>query len=321
MSQNNPTIYVGLDVAKASFVFDLQGRSLQCPNDAGGHARLCRQLGKLGGSALHVVLEATGGYEQPIVAALHEAQIAVSVVLPCRVRAFAKALGQQAKTDPIDAALLSAYGRSIAPEATTPRPPHEQTLQETVRQRQQLVEIQTQLRNQAAHAVSPQAKKRHRHLLKALAAEITDCERHIADLQAEDPRLAQRAQRLQEVPGVGPIVAAVLLAEFPELGSLPPETAAALAGLAPYNCDSGPRKGTRRIAGGRAPVRRALYMAALTARRKDGIFKSFYESLLARGKAKLVALTAVMRKLIVLLNRLLKDPHFQLQPPPTLAPH
>jgi transposase len=269
---------------------------------------------------VHVVLEATGGYEQPIVAALHQAQIPVSVVLPGRVRAFAKACGQHAKTDPIDAALLSAYGRAITPAPTLPRSAHEKILLETVRQRQQLVEIQTQLRNQVAHYVSPQAQKRHRQLLKALAKEIANCERQMAQLQAEDAALQQRAQRLQQVPGIGPIVAAVLVAELPELGSLHSGEAAALAGLAPYNCDSGPWKGTRRIAGGRAPVRRALYMAALTARRKDGILKSFYEALIARGKTKLVALTAVMRKLVVLVNRLLKDPDFQLQPAPH-SPH
>jgi transposase len=315
MSQNNPIIHVGLDVAKASFVVDLQGRCQQLTNDAQGHGRLCRLLPQLP-APVHVVLEATGGYEQPIVAALHQAQIALSVVLPGRVRAFAKARGQRAKTDPIDAALLSAYGQAIVPAPTPPRSAHAQLLQETVRQRQQLVELRTQLQNQAAHDVSAQAQKRHARLRKALDKEIADCEQHMARLQAEDPQLTQRAQRLQEVPGVGPIVAAVLVAEFPELGSLPPGEVAALAGLAPYNCDSGPRKGTRHIAGGRAPVRRALYMAALTARRKDGILKTFYEGLLQRGKPKLVALTAVMRKLIVLLNRLLKDPTFQLQPPP-----
>jgi transposase len=125
--------------------------------------------------------------------------------------------------------------------------------------------------------------------------------------------LQQRAERVQQVAGVGPVVATILLAELPELGSITTEEVAALAGVAPYNCDSGPFVGTRRIAGGRAAVRCALYMASLTACRHDGILKTFYQHLLARGKKKLVALTAVMRKLAVVLNRLLKNPEFKLQ--------
>lgn len=312
MSQNQPIIYVGLDVAKRRFVVHCQERCQELPNDAGGYRRLGRLLAKVPGTG-HVVLEATGGYEAPLVAALHEAQILCSVVLPGRVRAYAKALGRDAKTDPIDAALLSAYGRAIHPTPTPARSAHEQAILQCVRQRQQLVEMRTLLQNQLAHLQGASAQKRHRQVLKTLAVQIASCERQLAQLQAADPHLQQRAGRLQEVKGVGPIISATLLAEMPELGSLPSPEVAALAGVAPYNCESGPWKGQRRIAGGRAPVRRALYLAAMTARRYDGIFKRFYEALVARGKPKLVALTALMRKLILLLNRLLRDPSFQLQ--------
>lgn len=315
MSQNPSILYVGLDVAKRDFVVHCQERCQKLSNDPSGHRRLLRLLAKVSGP-VHVVLEATGGYEAPIVAALHQEQIRCSVVLPGRVRAYAKALGRHAKTDPIDAALLSAYGRAIQPLPTPARRAQEQTFLEVVRQRQQLVDLRTSLQNQAAHLQDPTAKKRHQKVLKTLASQILDCQRQIQQLQASEAHLQQRSARLQEVPGVGPIVAATLLAEMPELGSLSPAEAAALAGLAPYNCESGPWKGTRRIAGGRAPVRRVLYMAALTARRKDGLLKGCYEALLARGKKKLVALTAIMRKLLLLLNRLLKDPSFQLQPAP-----
>jgi len=311
MSQNLPILYVGLDVAKRNFVVHCQERCQEFSNDASGHQRLLRLLAKVPGP-VHVVLEATAGYEAPIVAALHQAQILCSVVLPGRVRAYAKALGRHAKTDPIDAALLSAYGRAIEPLPTPARRAHEQIFLETVRQRQQLVDLRTLLQNQAAHLQDPKAQKRHQKVLQTLATQIAACEHQLIALQAADAQLQQRSARLQEVPGVGPIVAATLLAEMPELGSLQPAEAAALAGVAPYNCESGPWKGTRRIAGGRAPVRRVLYMAALTARRKDGILKRCYEDLIARGKKKLVALTALMRKLILLLNRLLKDPLFQL---------
>jgi len=312
MSQNPSTLYVGLDVAKRSFVVHCQERCLELSNDAAGHRRLLRLLAKLPGP-VHVVMEATGGYEAPIVAALHQGQILCSVVLPGRVRAYAKACGILAKSDPIDAALLSAYGRAIQPQPTLPRTAHQQALLECVRQRQQLVDLRTQMQNQIAHLQSATAQKRHGKVLKALDVQIADCQRQLAQLQKADPEHEQRALRLQQVTGVGPIIAATLLAEMPELGSLRQEEPAALAGVAPYDCDSGPRKGSRHIAGGRAPVRRALYLAAMTARRYDGIFKRGYENLLARGKPKLVALTALMRKLILLLNRLLRDPAFQLQ--------
>src|ERR1700744_1415708 len=250
MSQNNPTIYIGIDVAKRSFVVHSPSQTLELTNDARGHTRLRRLLAKVAGP-IHVVLEATGGYEQPIAAALHRAQIALSVVLPGRVRAYAKALGRRAKTDSIDAALLSAYGQAIQPLPTLPRSPREQALQEAVRQRQQLVEMSTQLKNQAPHCREARAKKRNQAMQAALRAQIAACQCQIPQRQPEDPQLQQRAQRLQEVPGVGPIVAAVLLAELPELGSLGSQEVAALAGVAPYNCDSGPWTGTRRIAGGR----------------------------------------------------------------------
>lgn len=312
MSQNNPILYAGLDVAKRSFVLHLQGQTYELTQDARGYSRLRRLLTKCE-RPVQVILEATAGYEQPIVRVLHEAQIPLSVVLPSRPRAFAQALGRRAKTDPIDAALLSAYGEAIKPAPTLPRSEAEIALQETLRQRQQFVQTLTQFKNQAAHDTSPAAQKRNRKIQRDLAAVIAQCEKQLAELVASQPLLTQRAQRLQEVDGVGPIVAAVLVAEMPELGALSAEEAAALAGVAPYNRDSGPFSGTRRIAGGRSSVRRALYMAALTARRKDGVLKRFYEALVARGKKKLVALTAVMRKLIVLLNRLLKDPAFKLQ--------
>lgn len=313
MKPNPQPVYAGLDVAKKTFVVHFQGRCPSLPNNATGHAALLRLLHKAAGAAVHVVLEATGGYEQAIVQALHEAQILVSVVLPGRVRAFAKALGLRAKTDPIDAAVLTKFAEATQPLPTQPRNTLEKTLVETVRQRQQLVEIQTQLKNQAPHCASAAAQKRNARLQRALAKEITECEREMAALQKQDATLQQRATRLQEVAGIGPIVSAVLVAELPELGKVSVEEIAALAGVAPYNCDSGPWSGTRRIAGGRSSVRCALYMAALTARRKDGILKRFYEGLVAQGKQKLVALVAVMRKLVVLLNRLLKNPEFKLQ--------
>lgn len=312
MSQNNPpTIHAGLDVAKDSLALDFQGRAYTLANDAKGHARLLRLLGAA--QNVHVVLEATGGYEQPAVRALHAAAIALSVVEPGRVRAFARALGRHAKTDPIDAAVLSAFGRAVVLPATIPPSATQARLGEMVLRRRQLVEFTTAESNRSAHYTEALPRRQAAALLRTLRAQIATCEKAIAALLAADEALCARAARLQEVPGVGATTAATLLAEMPELGTLSDEGAAALAGVAPYNCESGPWKGTRRIRGGRAPVRCALYMAALSAVRFDPILHAFHQRLVVAGKKPLVALTAAMRKLIVLLNRLLKNPAFHLR--------
>jgi transposase len=312
MSQNNhPIIHAGLDVAKESLVLDFQGRTHTLVNDAKGHAALVRLLGAV--PHVHVVLEATGGYEQPAARALHAAGIVLSIVEPSRVRAFARAKGLRAKTDPLDAGVLRVFGEAIAPAATPAPTELQQHLGEWVVRRRQLVEFLVAETNRSAHYLQTAVRRQAAALLRSLRAQIARCDEAIATLIAQDQVTAARAARLQQVPGVGAVTAAVLLAEMPELGTLSDEGAAALAGLAPYNRDSGPWAGTRRIAGGRAPVRCALYMAALSAARHDPILKAFRERLLAAGKKKLVALTAVMRKLIVLLNRMLKNPAFQLR--------
>jgi transposase len=314
MSENNPSIiYAGLDVAKDSLALDFQGRLHDLSNDAKGHARLLRILG--GVLQVQVILEATGGYEQGAVRALHGAGLALSVLEPSRVRAFARAMGLRAKSDPIDAGVLRAFGEAIAPLATPAPKAAQQRLAELVTRRRQLLESRTAESNRSAHYLEALARRQAAAVLRLLRRQIAQCEEAIAALICADAVLAARAARLQQVPGVGAITASTLLAEMPELGTLRDASAAALAGLAPYNRDSGPFAGTRRIAGGRAPVRCALHMAALSAARHDPILKAFHQRLLAAGKKKMVALTAVMRKLIILLNRLLKNPHFQLQSP------
>jgi transposase len=175
-----------------------------------------------------------------------------------------------------------------------------------------LVATRTAELNRAAHHRDALLRRQNRALLALLERQIAQCEQAIVTQIAADEAMKARAARVQQVPGIGPVVAAVLQAEMPELGTLSDEQAAALAGLAPYNRDSGPWKGTRRICGGRAPVRCALYMAALSAVRHDRILCAFYTRLLQTGKTKMVALTAAMRKLLILLNRLLKNPDFTL---------
>ena len=317
MSQNNiTTLYAGIDIAKDTLQLSLCGASENLPNNARGHARILRLLcaaeAARPGAKVHVILEATGGYEAALCAALHAAGKVLSIIQPLRARHFARARGEQAKTDPIDADVLTAFGEAMRP-APTPAPSAAQThLGELVGRRAQLIETRTAETNRAAHYTGPLLCRQSRALLALLNRQVSQCDAAIAAQLAADAPMKARAERVQQVAGIGPVVAAILQAGMPELGTLDEGQAAALAGLAPYNRDSGPRQGVRSIRGGRAPVRCALYMAALSAVRHDRILREFYLRLRAAGKKPMVALTAAMRKLIVLLNHMLKNPHFHL---------
>ena len=311
MSQNNSSIlYVGLDVAKSSLQLHLQGRFHLLANDPKGHAQLLKLLRPF--PQAQVVCEATGGYEQPVVRTLHAATVAVSIVEAGRVRHFARAQGQRAKTDPIDAAVLSAFGTALQPNPTAPPTAQQQQLAELSTRRRQLIQTRVAESNRAEHYTDPLCRRQARQCLRLLDKQIAACDQAILQLIAQDADLAHKAKRLDAIPGVGPVVAATVLATMPELGTLSHTAAAALAGLAPYNRDSGNHQGARHIGGGRYAVRSALYMAAMCAIRYDRILKAFYLRLRAAGKKPLVALTACMRKLIVLMNRLLKNENFQL---------
>ena len=311
MSQNNSVIlHVGLDVAKLSLELHLAGRSHPLANNAKGHAQLLKLLRAHPNA--HVVCEATGGYEQAVVRTLQAADVPVSLLEASRVRHFARAQGQRAKTDPIDAAVLTAYGRAFQPAATSAVPAPQQQLADLAQRRRQLIHTRTAETNRAEHYTDPLCKRQACQLQKTLEKQITQCDQAITQLIAGDAVLAHKAKRLEAIAGVGAVVAATVLAEMPELGRLNTQTAAALAGVAPYNRDSGGQQGGRHISGGRCVVRCALYMAALSAVRWDPILKAFYLRLRAAGKKPLVALTACMRKLVILMNRLLKNDKFQL---------
>jgi transposase len=318
MSQNNynPIFYTGIDIAKATLQLSVGGTSFKLGNDPKGHARILKLLAAAEaarpGYKIHVVLEATGGYEAALVEALHGAGLRLSVIQPSRVRHFANAKNKHAKTDPIDAAVLVAFGEAIQPPPTPPPSAAQTHLVKLVGRRAQLLDTRTAELNRAAHYSDKLLRTQSRQLLALLTRQIAQCDRAIALQLAADQAMKARAERVQQVPGIGPVVAAVLQAQMPELGSLSEGEAAALAGLAPYNRDSGPWKGTRHIWGGRAPVRCALYMAALSAVRHDAILRDFYARLCAAGKKPLVALTAAMRKLVVLLNHMLRKPNFKL---------
>ena len=304
------TLHTGLDIAKLNLQLHLAGRVHDLPNTAAGHRRLLKLLATQPGA--HVVCEATGGYERDVVAALHTASVPVSVLNPARVRHFARATGQRAKTDHIDAAVLSAYGQALQPKPTAPRTEQEQHLAELIRRRVQVLEILVAQRQQAQRLTVPALRRQAQSLVRRLERDVKQIEAQLKELRTQATALDERVQKLEAITGVGAITALGVLAELPELGTLNRRQAAALAGLAPHPRESGQWHGRRRIGGGRAPVRRALYMAALVAARSHRQLKAFYQRLRAAGKPAKVALTAVMRKLIVLMNHLLKNPSFAL---------
>lgn len=309
MSPNTISIiYAGLDIAKANFQLHLLGKFHDLPNTPSGHRRLCHLLS----SQMHVVCEATGGYERAAVAALHQAGIAVSVLNPARVRSFARAQGQRAKTDRIDAAVLTAYGQSLKPAPTPPRSQAEQELTELVRRRQQLVDLLTAQRLQTDGLTLPALRRQAQSLIRRLEQDLDRLDELLTSLQQQTPALQAQVQRLEAIDGVGAVTARNVLAELPELGRLNRRQVAALAGLAPHPRQSGQWTGKASIGGGRAALRRVLYMAALSASRCNSHLRAFYQRLRAGGKPPKVALTAVMRKLIVLMNHTLKNPNFVL---------
>ena len=314
MSQNqNQTVvrHIGLDVAKASSQLDLPGLPNPISNDAKGHARLLKLL--RAHPTAHIVCEATGGYEQAVVRVLQAAGVPVSIVEAGRVRHFARAKGLRAKSDPIDAAVLSEYGRLFQPPPTPAPSAQQAQLAEWSARRSQLLHTLVMENNRASHYGDPFCVRQAAQLRRLLEKQVAACDTAIAELIAADEELRYKAERLDAIPGVGAVTAATVLAEVPELGRISAAAVAALVGVAPFNRDSGAVTGVRHIAGGRGAVRCALYMATLSAVKHDAILKKFYLHLRAAGKKPKVALVACMRKLIILMNRLLKNPKFQLE--------
>ena len=304
--------FVGVDIGKASLDVSLAGQPpCRYANDAAGRAALITALKKLP-QPVQVICEPSGGYERDLLAALWAAGLAVSLVHAARVRAFARAQGRLAKTDPIDAVVLRQFGEVFTPAPLAAPAAERARLAALVQRREQLVNLLATEEQRLAQTREPVVRKLSERLRKALQTHVEQFDQLIAAQIAADETLSQQSERLQEVKGIGPVTASTLLAEMPELGTLSRGEAAALSGLAPYNHDSGAHKGRRTIHGGRAQVRRVLYMAALVAARYNPILKAFYDRLVADGKAKKLALIALMRKLIILLNHLLKKPKFKL---------
>jgi len=298
------TVYAGVDVAKATLQLHLQGRQAEFSNQAAGLVQLCQQLKTI--PHIHVVCEATGGYERLLVQAMHQAQIPVSVTNPAQVRAAAQAQGQRAKTDRIDAALLTDYGQRYQPKPTSPTTASQDQLVALTQWLMQLVQAQALAKTQAEHHEAAFVCGRHTKLMAHYQSQIVAVEKQIRALLAQDAQLQQRVDCLDEIKGVGARTAWLVLAHMPELGQINRQQVAALAGLAPWTRQSGTMKGMRCIGGGRPEVRLALYMAALSAARCNSVLKPFYQRLRAKEKPAKVALTAVMRRLLVYMNHQLK---------------
>lgn len=255
-----------------------------------------------------IVLEATGGYELALAAACATAGLPVAIVNPRQVRAFAQAIGRTAKTDAIDAAVLAVFGARVQPEARAVPDAATHALAGLITRRRQLLEMLSAERQRLAQAppTGPVTRDLRTHI-RWLERRLADVDDEIGTAIQASPVWRVYDDLLRTVPGIGPTTARTLLAELPELGRLDRRAIAALVGVAPFNCDSGQHRGRRRIAGGRASIRASLYMAALTASRRNPSLTAFYRRLRARGKPAKVALVAVMRKLLTILNAMIKQ--------------
>lgn len=298
--------FVGIDVSKDHLDVALRpGTAFRVPNDPAGHAGLAARLLPLAPEL--VVLEATGGLELPAAAALAAAGLPVAAVNPRQARDFAKATGRLAKTDAIDAEALAHFAEAVRPE---PRPlpgPEQRALDALVTRRRQLVEMQVMEGNRLRACADEAVRAAIGRHLEWLAGELKDADRGLGEAVRSSPAWREKDDLLRSIPGIGAQVSLTLLAAVPELGELSGARASALAGLAPYADDSGSRKGCRRIRGGRADVRRALYLAALSARRHCPPLCEFADRLAARGKKAKVVLVAVARKLLVIANAILRS--------------
>ena len=297
--------FIGIDVSKATL--DLaclpDGESWTVTNDDQGLAELTPRLVAL--APVLVVMEATGGFEMLAALTLAKHGLPIAIVNPRQVRDFAKAMGQLAKTDALDAGMLADFAQRVRP---TPRPlPDEaaQLLESLLTRRRQLVDRRTAEQNRLGFARGPVTRDITQHI-RWLEKRLADVNGDLQDAVEASPLYQAKADLLRSVPGVGPVTALTLLATLPELGHLSRHQIAALVGVAPMNRDSGTMRGKRMVWGGRAPVRAVLYMAALVGRQHNPVLRVFYERLRTAGKPFKVAVTACMRKLLTILNAMLK---------------
>jgi len=295
--------FVGIDVSKKWLDIAVlpSGETWRTENSQTGIGILLQKLEPLKRDLQRIIVEATGGYEAMAVAELYTARFPVSRVNPGRVREFARSVGQLAKTDKLDAKILARFGEAVQPALTCLPTKEEQALSALVDRRKQLLDIQTAEKNRLdlAHSQLQNSLKDH---LQWLKQELKRLEKEIEQFIDSRPEFKHKNELLQSVPGVGKTTAAKLIADVPELGKCDRKEIAALIGTAPFNRDSGYKRGKRSIKGGRADVRQILYMATLTATRCNPVIKAFYDHLRQAGKKNKVALVACMRKMITILN-------------------
>lgn len=306
MIDQGTKFYIGIDVSKDTldvFISPIS-KHMQFKNDVKGIKQLTKKFDLF--TPVTIVMEATGGYERPVAQALAKANFTVAVLNPRQIRDFAKALGKLAKTDKIDAHIIALFAEKMQPKANVVCNENQQNLADNNARRRQLIEMIGMEKNRLEKATDFQRKSIKR-VLKILEKELISVDEAQKEAIKNDEQCAQKNELLQSIKGVGTIVAAGIISDLPELGRLTAKEIAALVGLAPYNRDSGTLRGKRAIWGGRSSVRCILYMATIVAMRHNYQIKAFYQRLCNAGKVKKVAITACMRKLLIIMNAMVKN--------------
>ncbi|RKX39204.1 MAG: IS110 family transposase [Verrucomicrobia bacterium] len=299
-------VYCGVDVSKDHLDVLVKGRPAQFENTAKGVRSMVARIGKA-----HYVLESTGGYERMAAWLLMDAGLAASIVNPSRVRHYALGMGQLAKTDPIDAGVITEFARATRPEPSEKPSKTQRLLVALVDRRQQLMDMRTAESNRLETAAGPEFRKMVEKHLRWIEKEIEALEKRIDETVRADESMEAKARCIRRIQGLGAVCTATLLAHLPEIGTLSRQEAAALTGLAPYNRDSGKSSKQRHICGGRRRLRACLYMGAISAIQHNPHLKEFYRRLVEENhRPKKVALTAVMRKLVIAANSAVKNPDF-----------
>ena len=303
---NQKQIFIGIDVSKKQLdvAIGTGDDYFRVSNDDPGIADLVRRLADLNPQL--ILLEASGGYEILAAAALRQAGLPAQIINPRQVREFARSTGKLAKTDRIDAAVLAYFAQLLQPPLRPWPEAQQQELAALMTRRRQLVEMLVMEKNRLGVVFSPKVRKSLQVHLQYLTTQLQELERELDDFIRRSPLYLEKDQLLQSVPGVGPLTSQSLLAWVPELGALNRKQIAALVGVAPFNRDSGQMRGRRTVWGGRKQVRPSLYMATIAACRANPVIRTFYQRLLQAGKRKKVAITACMRKLLTILNAVLK---------------
>jgi transposase len=300
------TTVVGIDVSKDRLDVHVlpSEQAWAVSRDADGLAELCRRLAGVSGV---VAVEATGGYETIVAASLSSAGIPLVVVNPAQVRAFAKALGQRAKTDPIDARVIARFAEATKPVVRPLPDQATRLLADLLARRRQIVEMMASESQRLRRTDVARVRNSIERLVVAMKRELGDIEHDIDDTMRGSPVWREKEDLLASVPGVGKIIARTMVADLPELGTVGRKQIGALAGLAPFVRQSGTWKGQARIGGGRPSVRTALFLGAQSAKQHNPVLKAFYQRLIASGKSKMAATIAVAHKLLTILNAILRD--------------